>query len=273
MIRASNEGMGGRLQGKVALITGSAQGMGAASARRFVEEGARVVLSDVKDALGEAEAQSLGESARYQHLDVTDIADWERAVEQTLSALGGLDVLINNAGIGVVGRLDSLPLEDHHRILDVNLNGVYLGMRTCVEALSASDGASIVNISSIDGLAGVTHLSSYVASKFAVRGMTRSAALELGRRGIRVNSVHPGFIQTPLLAKGLRDSAEAREMVEVLMDRQPIPRLGRPEEVASLVLFLASDESAYCTGSEFVIDGGHLAGPYRDPVGMYADDA
>jgi 3alpha(or 20beta)-hydroxysteroid dehydrogenase len=265
--------MNGRLEGKVALITGAAQGMGAATARRFVQEGARVVLSDVDDALGEAEAKPHGERARYQHLDVTDVTEWEAAVEQTLSAFGQLDVLVNNAGIGIVGGIDTLPLEDHYRILDVNLNGVYLGMRTCVEALSASEGASIVNISSIDGMAGVTRLTSYVASKFAVRGMTRSAALELGRRGIRVNSVHPGFIETPLLTEGLRDSAEAREMVATLMDRQPIPRLGRPEEVASLVLFLASDESSYCTGSEFVIDGGQLAGPYRDPSGVYADDA
>ena len=191
---------------------------------------------------------------------------------RTLADFGALHVLVNNAGIGVVGRLDALPLEDHQRILDVNLNGVYLGMRTCLEALAASGAGSIVNISSIDGMAGVTHLTSYVASKFAVRGMSRSAALELGRRGIRVNSVHPGFIETPLLTDQLRDSKEAREMVDTLMGRQPIPRLGRPEEIASLVLFLASDESSYCTGAEFVIDGGHLAGPYRDPVGLYADD-
>ena len=265
--------MSGRLEGKVALVTGSAQGMGAATARRFVREGARVVVSDVEDALGEAEVRSLGERALYQHLDVTDAGQWETAVERTILEFGGLDVLVNNAGIGVVGRLDTLPIETHDRIIDVNLNGVYLGMRTCAEPLAASEGASIVNISSIDGLVGVTHLTSYVASKFAVRGMTRSAALELGRRGIRVNSVHPGFIETPLLTKGLGENAEAREMVQRLMARQPIPRLGRPEEVASLVLFLASDESVYCTGSEFVIDGGHLAGPYRDPVGLYGDDA
>ena len=256
----------------MALISGSAQGMGAATAQRFVAEGARVVVSDVEDALGEDLAASLGDQACYQHLDVTDVAQWEAAVARTLADFGALHVLVNNAGIGVVGRLDALPLEDHQRILDVNLNGVYLGMRTCLEALAASGAGSIVNISSIDGMAGVTHLTSYVASKFAVRGMSRSAALELGRRGIRVNSVHPGFIETPLLTDQLRDSKEAREMVDTLMGRQPIPRLGRPEEIASLVLFLASDESSYCTGAEFVIDGGHLAGPYRDPVGLYADD-
>ena len=256
----------------MALISGSAQGMGAATAQRFVAEGARVVVSDVEDALGEALADSLGSQACYQHLDVTDTEQWEAAVARTLADFGALHVLVNNAGIGVVGRLDALPLEDHQRILDVNLNGVYLGMRACLEALAASGAGSIVNISSIDGMAGVTHLSSYVASKFAVRGMSRSAALELGRRGIRVNSVHPGFIETPLLTDQLRDSKEAREMVDTLMGRQPIPRLGRPEEIASLVLFLASDESSYCTGAEFVIDGGHLAGPYRDPVGLYADD-
>ena len=262
----------GRLEGKVALISGSAQGMGAATARRFIQEGARVVVSDVEDALGEALAASLGAEACYQQLDVTDASQWEAAVARALDDFGALHVLVNNAGIGMVGRLGELPLEDHRHILDVNLNGVYLGMRACVEALAASSRASIVNISSIDGMAGVTHLSSYVASKFAVRGMSRSAALELGRRGIRVNSVHPGFIETPLLTDQLRDSPEAREMIDTLMSRQPIPRLGRPEEIASLVLFLASDESAYCTGAEFVIDGGHLAGPYRDPVGLYADE-
>jgi len=264
--------MTGRLEGKVALISGSAQGMGAATARRFASEGARVLVSDVEDTLGEAVASSLGEIACYQHLDVTQSSDWAAAVERALSEFGALHVLINNAGIGVVGTLGGLPFEEHQRILDINLNGVYLGMRACQEALAASGSASIVNISSIDGMAGVTHLSSYVASKFAVRGLSRSAALELGRRGIRVNSVHPGFIETPLLTDQLRDSPEAREVVDTLMSRQPIPRLGRPEEIASLVLFLASDESAYSTGAEFVIDGGHLAGPYRDPVGLYAEE-
>ncbi|MBW2427081.1 MAG: glucose 1-dehydrogenase [Deltaproteobacteria bacterium] len=264
--------MSGRLEGKVALVSGSAQGMGAATARRFVAEGARVVVSDLEDELGEKLASALGEQALYVHLDVTRESDWQAAVEQTLSTFGRLDVLVNNAGIGEVGRLDTLPIEDHRRILDVNLNGVYLGMRTCAKALAAEGGGAIVNISSIDGLAGVTHLTSYSASKFGVRGLTRSAALELGHRGIRVNSVHPGFIETPLLTNNLRDSSEAREMIDGLMSRQPIPRLGRPEEIASLVLFLASDESSYCTGAEFVIDGGHLAGPYRDPVGLYANE-
>jgi 3alpha(or 20beta)-hydroxysteroid dehydrogenase len=263
--------MSGRLEDKVALVSGSAQGMGAATARRFVEEGARVVVSDLEDELGEKLASTLGEQALYVHLDVTRESDWSAAVERTLSTFGGLDVLVNNAGIGEVGRLDTLPLEAHRRILDVNLNGVYLGMRVCAKALAADRGGSIVNISSIDGLAGVTHLTSYSASKFGVRGLTRSAALELGRRGIRVNSVHPGFIETPLLMDKLRESPEAREMIDGLMSRQPIPRLGRPDEIASLVLYLASDESSYCTGAEFVIDGGHLAGPYRDPVGLYAD--
>ena len=146
--------MTGRLEGKVALISGSAQGMGAATAGRFVAEGARVVVSDVEDALGEALAASLGAQACYQHLDVTDAAQWEAAVARTLGDFGGLHVLVNNAGIGVVGRLDTLPLEDHQRILDVNLNGVYLGMRACLEALAASGAGSIVNISSIDGMAG-----------------------------------------------------------------------------------------------------------------------
>jgi len=219
-------------------------------------------VADLLDDLGQRLAEELGERACFQHLEVTDPADWERAVAATVQRFGGLHVLVNNAGIGVVGTLEGLPLEDHRRVIDVNLHGVYYGMRAARDALVATANGAIVNISSIDGLVGVLGMTSYAASKFAVTGMTRSAALELGPLGVRVNSVHPGVIDTPML--GGPDSP-ARPRLERLMQMQPIRRMGRPEEVAALVLFLASDEASYITGACIPVDGGHLAGPYREP--------
>jgi 3alpha(or 20beta)-hydroxysteroid dehydrogenase len=252
----------GRLDGKVALISGSARGQGAAEARLFVDEGARVVVSDVRDDEGHALAEELGDAARYVHLDVTDEAAWTDAVARAQAQFGGLDVLVNNAGIGIPPHalLDS-TVEGHRRTIDVNLHGVWLGMRAAAPAMRARGGGSIVNISSIDGIVGVARMASYTASKFAVTGLTKSAALEWGRDGIRVNSVHPGVISSPMVDQA---PPEVRERLQQYLDRQPIARMGRPEEVAYLVLFLASDESSYCTGGEFVIDGGHIAGPWRE---------
>src|SRR5262245_12462655 len=253
--------MSERLAGKIALVTGAAQGIGEACATRFVREGARVVLADIRDDLGQKLAGELGSAARYVHLDVTRAEQWSAAVAELERELGGVDVLVNNAGIGLPPvAIAEESLEEHRQILDVNLDGVFLGMRAVADAMARRGGGSIINISSIDGIVGVAGLTSYVASKFAVRGMTRSVALELGRRGIRVNSIHPGFIDTPML-RGASDALSAS--LQTLLDQQPIQRLGRPDEIASLALFLASDESSYCTGAEFVIDGGHTAGPYR----------
>jgi 3alpha(or 20beta)-hydroxysteroid dehydrogenase len=253
--------MSERLAGKRALVTGAAQGIGEAIARRFAREGARVVIADLLDAPGRKLADELGGAARYQHLDVTRPEDWSAAVERVRAEQGEIDVLVNNAGIGLPPvALAATPVEEHRRIQDVNADGVFLGMRALAGPMKAAGRGSIVNISSIDGIVGVAGLTSYVASKFAVRGMTRSAALELGRYGIRVNSIHPGFIDTPMLRGA---SPELSASLQTLLDQQPIPRLGTPDEIASLALFLASDESSYCTGAEFVIDGGHTAGPYR----------
>jgi 3alpha(or 20beta)-hydroxysteroid dehydrogenase len=243
----------GRLAGKVALVSGAARGMGAAEARLFAAEGARVVLGDVLDEPGRKLAAELGERAVYTPLDVGSEAAWQRAVDLARESFGRLDVLVNNAGILRVGAIEQTSLADFENVLRVNLVGCFLGIKAAIPALRAAGGGSIVNISSVAGLTGVAGMVGYVSSKHAVRGMTKVAALELGRDGIRVNSVHPGGVDTPMVqGLGLRgDSAYAS---------QPIPRLARPEEVAELVLWLASDASTYCTGAEFVIDGGLTAG-------------
>lgn len=255
---------GGRLGGRVALITGAASGQGEAEARLFAAEGAQVIVADVNDDAGQAVVGVIGAAAQYVHLDVAVYDQWLDVVNDIGQRFGRIDVLVNNAGIGVGPvRIDEIDLADHHRLFDINVHGVFYGIRTSLPLLKASGNASVINTSSIDGIAGVLGMSSYAATKFAVTGITKSTALELGAYGIRVNSIHPGVIATPMV----RDApAATQRRLEVLMARQPIPRPGTAEEIAKLALFLASDDSSYCTGAEFVIDGGHLAGPYRDPL-------
>jgi len=247
-------GRGGRLAGKVALISGAARGQGAAEARLFAAEGAAVVLGDLLDAAGLALAKEIGDRAAYLHLDVTREEAWRSAVELARSRFGRLDVLVNNAGILRVGPIETLPLEDFEEVLRVNAIGCFLGMKTVIPPMREAGGGSIVNISSIAGLRGRPGVVSYVASKWAIAGMTKSAALELGSLGIRVNSVHPGAIDTPMISGPNFEAAREAHLAAL-----PIPRVGVPEDVAALVLFLASDESAYCTGAEFVVDGGATA--------------
>ena len=245
----------GRLDGKVAIISGASRGMGAATAKQFVAEGARVVMGDVLDAEGQTLATNLGDASAYQHLDVSSAESWRQVVEFTVARFGKLDVLVNNAGIFRSAPLESLTEDDWASVIAVNQTGVFLGMQSAVQAMKAAGGGSIVNISSIDGLIGSSDSLAYVASKFAVRGMTKVAALELGKFGIRVNSVHPGGIDTPMVADAL-----PAEVVEQMFSPLPLGRIGRPEEVAELATWLASDASSYSTGSEFVIDGGWTAG-------------
>ena len=249
----------GRLDGKVALISGGARGMGNAEARLFAREGARVVIGDVAAADGAALAADIGDAARFVNLDVTAYDQWESAVAETLAAFGRLDILVNNAGIVIPSPMRDLSLEDYQKVIDVNQTGVFLGMKAAAPAMERSGGGSIINISSIDGMIGMDLVFSYVASKFAVRGMTRVAALELAPIGIRVNSVHPGFVHTRL--GNPDDIPEIRELLDDYSRRRvPLGRTGEPEDIANLVLFLASDEAGYITGSEFVADGGILAG-------------
>jgi 3alpha(or 20beta)-hydroxysteroid dehydrogenase len=255
--------MGERLAGKVALISGAARGIGEADARLFVAEGARVVLGDVLDAEGEAVARELGDDACYVHLDVTQPDSWAAAVQQAESAFGPLDVLVNNAGILRFNTIEDTPLEEYEAIVRVNQVGCFLGMKAALPSLRKAGGGSIVNISSTAGLEGLPGLGSYVSTKFAVRGLTKVAALELGGDGIRVNSVHPGGTATALVtAVGSDAPAEAD-----YEPPQPIKRIAEPSEIAEMVLFLASDASSFCTGAEFVVDGGLTAGSPFFPQG------
>jgi 3alpha(or 20beta)-hydroxysteroid dehydrogenase len=259
-LSAGKEADMGRLDGRVALISGAARGMGAAEARLFAAEGARVAVCDVVDAEGEAVADQIGAHARFQHLDVTSEADWAAAVAATTSAFGKIDVLVNNAGIAEGAPLVEMTLDSYRRVTEVNQTGVFLGMKAVVGAMTATGGGSIVNISSIDGLVGMNNVMSYVAAKWAVRGMTKAAAIELAPRNIRVNSIHPGFIHTSLGA-GELDASDIHTMLDTYTARMaPMRRAGEPAEIANLALFLASDDSSYSTGSEFVADGGLIAG-------------
>ncbi|MFJ5986819.1 glucose 1-dehydrogenase [Lentzea sp. NPDC092896] len=242
-----------RLEGKVALITGAARGQGAAAARRFVAEGARVMITDVLDDQGKELAAELG--AEYCHLDVSSEDEWAEAVAFTVQTFGDITVLVNNAGILHFSALAETKLADYQRVIGINQVGTFLGMRTVVSSMRAAGGGSIVNVSSVEGLGGMPYLVAYTASKFAIRGMTKVAAMELGQHGIRVNSVHPGAIDTPMVSEALGRSIDVSPIGKKLALR----RIGQPEDVANVVLFLASDESAYCTGGEFVVDGGATA--------------
>ena len=244
----------GRLEGKTALITGGARGQGAAEAKLFTEEGANVVLSDVLDEEGERTADTVGGS--FLHHDVTSEDEWASVVARVVELHGGLDVLINNAGIYVENSLISGDLDGYRRVIEVNQIGVYLGMREVAPVMIERGGGSIINTSSIGGMRGGGGSFAYTASKWAVRGMTKSAAVRLGRHGIRVNSIHPGLVDTPLLGDTrMTDPAN----IEQLLGQIPLRRIAQPSEVAKLALFLASDDSSYSTGSEFLIDGGLMA--------------
>ncbi|WP_251152567.1 glucose 1-dehydrogenase [Cellulosimicrobium sp. Marseille-Q4280] len=238
-----------RLDGKVALVSGGARGLGAAYVRALHAEGARVVVADLLEEESEALADELGDRALALRLDVTDEASWAAAVDATVERFGALNVLVNNAGIANAGRIERYGREKWDAVIAVNLTGTYLGVRAVLPALRAAGGGSIVNVSSVEGMRGSPGLHGYVASKFGVRGLTKSLAVELGPENIRVNSVHPGFVLTAMT-----------ERLDPESPHIPLGRPALPEDVAGAVVHLASDESAYTTGTELVVDGGMIAG-------------
>jgi 3alpha(or 20beta)-hydroxysteroid dehydrogenase len=237
----------GRLEGKVCLITGGARGQGEAEARLFTAEGGKVWIADVLDADGELLAAEI--EGQYRHLDVRDEEGWNALVDEIVQTDGSLDVLINNAGIFRSNRLIDTPTDEFELVMNINCTGVFLGMRTAAPAMIKGGSGSIVNISSLAGMRAAAGALAYGASKWAVRGMTKAASIELARKGIRVNSIHPGLIETPM-------ADELGGNNEKLIRRTPLGRIAEAAEVANMALFLASDESSYSTGSEFIIDGG-----------------
>jgi 3alpha(or 20beta)-hydroxysteroid dehydrogenase len=245
----------GRFDGKVVIVTGAARGQGEAEARLFAAEGAKVVIGDVLDTEGEAVAVDIGAAARYVHIDVSSESDWAALVASAVEFGGRIDVLVNNAAVIRPSAIEDTTLEQYMAVININQVGCFLGMKSVMPAMRESGGGAIVNISSIDGMASKNGLISYTASKFATRGMTKTAAMEWGRYGIRVNSVHPGGVNTVM---GNPINHPALETVPY--QGQAIARIGYPNEIASAVAFLASDEASYITGTELVVDGGWLTG-------------
>jgi 3alpha(or 20beta)-hydroxysteroid dehydrogenase len=247
-----------KLAGKVAIVTGGARAMGAATARLFVEEGAWVVIADVLDSEGAALARELGPNAVFQHLDVSDETGWATVADVAMQQFGGIDVLVNNAGILRFAALVDTSLADFQRILNVNVVGCFLGMKTVAPLMMAKGAGAIVNISSIDGMKGANSIGAYAASKWGVRGITKVAALEFGHRGVRVNSVHPGGVDTPMGNPQGMTPEQMAPFYKVV----PLQRVGQPIEVARASLFLASDDASYINGAELTVDGGWTAGHY-----------
>ncbi|MFT9850529.1 glucose 1-dehydrogenase [Aneurinibacillus sp. REN35] len=241
-----------RLEGKIAIITGAAQGMGAAHARKFIEEGAKVVLTDLNEEKGKAFAAELGENALFVKQNVTNSDDWAAVVEAAEKAFGNVNVLVNNAGITMAKSILETTEEEYRRIVDINQVSVFLGMKAVIPSMQKAGGGSIVNISSMNGIVGGAV--GYTDTKFAVRGITKAAVMECSAYGIRVNSVHPGVIATPMVVQ-----EDTKAAVDEFSKHIPLKRVAQPEEVSNLVLYLASDESSYSTGSEFIVDGGLTA--------------
>jgi 3alpha(or 20beta)-hydroxysteroid dehydrogenase len=242
----------GRLDGKVAIVTGGARGQGAAEVRLFASEGAKVVISDVLSEEGNALAAEFGENVVFTRHDVSSEEEWDAAVQLAIDRFGGLHVVVNNAGIAHIAAIADHTLDDYERLVGVNQVGVFLGIRSAIAPMSAAGGGSIVNISSGAGLRATKYMIGYAATKYAVTGMTAAAALELARYQIRVNSIHPGVIDTPMVA------AITPEMSASMIRSTPLRRLGTPEEIANVALFLASDESSYMTGAHLAVDGGAI---------------
>jgi len=260
IVNEKGSDMGRRLAGKVAIVTGGARGMGAHTSRLFAAHGARVAIADMLEEEGMALAAELGDTARFYRHDVTSEADWAALVAAVEADFGPVDILINNAGVLLFRTLLETSLADYERVLKVNLVGEFLGIKAVGPGMIARGKGAIVNVSSVDGMKGANGLGAYASSKWGVRGLTKVAALELGHRGIRVNSVHPGGIDTIMT----NHDSRSRDAVSERFGNIPLQRVGAPEEVAQATLFLASDEASYLCGAEIVVDGGMLAGQYYE---------
>ncbi len=248
-----------RLEGKVAIITGGARGQGATEARMFAQEGARVVIGDIRDELGmqvEAEIRELGGEAIYLHLDVTSEDDWQRAIATAEQQFGKVDVLVNNAAIVLRKDIEETTSDDWDNIMEINAKGVFLGTKAVIPAMRRAGGGSIINISSISGLVSIGP-PAYIATKGAVRLFTKSTAIQYASENIRANSIHPGSVDTDMRREGMGDQTE--EEIQARIDNIPLGRVGTTEDISYGALFLASDESSFMTGSELVIDGGYTA--------------
>jgi 3(or 17)beta-hydroxysteroid dehydrogenase len=255
---------GGRVSGKVAMVTGGGMGLGRAAALMLAREGATVVVSDIQVAEGRATVDAITERGQIAHFIEHDVASedaWISAIAQAVATAGKIDVLVNNAGIALAGSVEDTTLEDWRRLMAVNLDGVFLGVKHAIAAMKTSGGGSIINLSSIEGLVGDPNLAAYNASKGGVRIFTKSAALHCGKAGynIRVNSVHPGYIWTPMVENFLKSQGDVDEGRRYLDSLHPIGHIGEPDDIASAIVYLASDESKFVTGSELVVDGGYTA--------------
>ncbi|MBP1687032.1 MAG: 3-alpha-hydroxysteroid dehydrogenase [Deltaproteobacteria bacterium] len=251
--------MAGRVQGKVAIISGGARGLGGATTRLLAAEGAKVVIADMLDADGQQLAREIGSAALYRHHDVTDEASWQTVVAAAKQQFGHIDILINAAGVVFFGTVVDTPKSEFERILSVNLVGTFLGIKSVGPTMMAQRKGAIINFSSVDGLKGTNAMGAYAASKWGVRGLSKVAAMELGPHGIRVNSIHPGGINTAMGNPGALSGVELNKPYQ----QQPIQRIGEPEEIARTCLFLASDEASYICGTEIVVDGGMVCGLYQ----------
>jgi 3alpha(or 20beta)-hydroxysteroid dehydrogenase len=247
------------LEGRVAIVTGAARGIGAAIARRFVRAGATVVATDKRADVGQETVAALGEGAHFLAHDVASDDDWVAVVAETVERFGGVDTLVNNAGLMRIASIRDCDVETFTKVLDVNLVGAYRGIRAVIDPMAARGGGSIINLASPQGFEGRENMAAYTASKFGVRGLTRTAAIELGPLGIRVNALVPGATKTPMTTRpGWTD-----EQYDEAYGGYPLGRMAVPDEIAALALFLASDDSSFCTGADFVADGGILAGKPR----------
>jgi 3alpha(or 20beta)-hydroxysteroid dehydrogenase len=244
----------GRLDGKVAIVTGGAQGQGAAIARAFVSEGAKVAIADIADEPGKQLADELGENAVFVHHDVSDEASWKAVVDLTTTTFGPVTALVNNAGVLQFAELTAMTVTEFERLFRINVLGCFLGMKTVAPVMAEAGGGSIMNCSSVEGLAGMPTLVAYTGTKFAIRGMTKAAAMELGPKNIRVNSVHPGMVDT-----GMTRGYAGEEGMKWAAKKVALKRVGTPETIAPMYVFLASEESSFSTGAEFVTDGGCTA--------------